>query len=127
MTFAEFDELFPNNDACKQYLADRRWPDGVKCPRCGNPKIYTLKFKPFHWACGVCCNKPRQPYRFSVTVETIFENTNYPLLVWFKVLYLMLTSKKGISRPSNPSDDRFRFLRDRLVYVHAAPGRDERP
>jgi len=80
MTLAEFDELFPNNDACKQYLADRRWPDGVKCPRCGNPKVYTLKFKPFHWACGVCCNKPRQPYRFSVTVGTIFENTNYKLL-----------------------------------------------
>jgi transposase-like protein len=97
MTLAEFDELFPNNDACKQYLADRRWPDGVKCPRCGNAKVYTLKFKPFHWACGLCCNKPRQPYRFSVTVKTIFENTNYPLLVWFKVLYLMLTSKKGMS------------------------------
>ena len=97
MTLAEFDALFPNEQACKQYLTDRRWPDGVKCPRCGNPKVYTLKFKPFHWACGVCCKKPRQPYRFSVTVGTIFENTNYKLLVWFKVLYLMLTSKKGVS------------------------------
>ena len=97
MTLAEFDELFPNNDACKQYLADRRWPDGVKCPRCSNPKVYTLKFKPFHWACGACCNKPRQPYRFSVTVKTIFENTNYPLLTWFKVLYYMVVSKKGVS------------------------------
>jgi transposase-like protein len=97
MTLAEFDRLFPNEDACKEYLMQRRWPDGVKCPRCGNAKIYTLKFKPFHWACVVCCNKPRQPYRFSVTVGTVFENTNYKLLVWFKVLYLMLTSKKGIS------------------------------
>jgi transposase-like protein len=98
MTLAEFDRLFPKEDACKEYLMHQRWPDGaVKCPRCGNAKIYTLKFKPFHWACGVCCNKPRQPYRFSVTVGTVFENTNYKLLVWFKVLYLMLTSKKGIS------------------------------
>jgi hypothetical protein len=32
-----------------------------------------------------------------VLVGTIFENTNYKLLIWFKVLYLMLTSKKGIS------------------------------
>ncbi len=37
MTLAEFDALFPNEDACKQYLTERRWPDGVKCPRCGNP------------------------------------------------------------------------------------------
>jgi transposase-like protein len=44
--------------------------------------------------CGVA---KRMPYRFSVTVGTIFENTNYKLLIWFKVLYLMLTSKKGIS------------------------------
>jgi len=77
---------------------DRRWPDGkVKCPRCGNPKVYTLKFKPFHWACGVCCNKPRQPYRFSVTVGTIFDNTKYPLKTWFEVLWQMLNSKKGVS------------------------------
>jgi hypothetical protein len=74
-----------------------RWSNGVHCPRCDNAKVYTLKFKPFHWACGVCCNKPRQPYRFSLIAGTIFENTNYPLLIWFKVLYLMLTSKKGIS------------------------------
>jgi hypothetical protein len=44
-----------------------------------------------------CGPAKRTPYRFSVTVGTIFENTNYKLLIWFKVLYLMLTSKKGIS------------------------------
>jgi hypothetical protein len=32
-----------------------------------------------------------------VTAGTVFENTNYKLLIWFKVLYFMLTSKKGIS------------------------------
>src|SRR5208282_341975 len=51
----------------------------------------------FHWQCTKCGKTPRAPYRFSVTVGTIFENTNYKLLVWFKVLYFMLTSKKGIS------------------------------
>jgi len=97
MTLTEFDRLFPNEDACKEYLTHQRWPDGVKCPRCDNPKVYTLKFKPFHWACGVCCNKPRQPYRFSVTVGTIFDNTKYPLKTWFEVLWQMLNSKKGVS------------------------------
>ncbi|MHB2029613.1 MAG: IS1595 family transposase [Acidimicrobiales bacterium] len=97
MTISEFDRLFPDEDSCKRYVMGHRWPNGVRCPRCDNAKVYTLKFKPFHWACGACCNKPRQPYRFSLIAGTIFENTNYPLLVWFKVLYLMLTSKKGIS------------------------------
>jgi transposase-like protein len=92
MTLDQFDCLFPNEDACKGYLVQRRWPQGVKCPRCGNPAAYKLNTRPFHWLCKPCKN-----YRFSVISGTIFENTNYKLLVWFKVLYLMLTSKKGIS------------------------------
>jgi len=36
-------------------------------------------------------------YRFFVLVGTIFENTNVPMRTWFKVIYLMLTSKKGIA------------------------------
>jgi transposase-like protein len=97
MTLAEFDRMFPDETACKSYLMARRWPKGVRCPRCGNEKVYANKTRPFTWQCVKCGAAKRTPYRFSVTVGTIFENTNYPLLVWFKVLYLMLTSKKGIS------------------------------
>jgi predicted RNA-binding Zn-ribbon protein involved in translation (DUF1610 family) len=97
MTLAQFDRLFPDETACKAYLALKRWPDGVSCPRCGNTKVYASKARPFHWQCMNCGPAKRTPYRFSVTVGTIFENTNYRLLIWFKVLYLMLTSKKGIS------------------------------
>jgi hypothetical protein len=32
-----------------------------------------------------------------VLVGTIFENTNIPMRTWFKVIYLMLTSKKSIA------------------------------
>jgi transposase-like protein len=97
LTLAGFDRMFPNEDACKAYLRDQRWPKAVICPRCGNEKVYASKARPFHWQCTNCGKNPRAPYRFSVTVNTIFENTNYRLLIWFKVLYLMLTSKKGIS------------------------------
>jgi transposase-like protein len=92
MTLAEFDEKFPDEDACKAYLVSRRWPDGVRCPRCGSEKVYELS-RAWHWQCRCSANG----YRFSVLVGTIFENTNYPLTIWFKVIYLMLTSKKGIS------------------------------
>ena len=92
MTIAEFEALFPDEDACKAYLASRRWPDGVRCPRCGSDQVYELS-RSFHWQCR--CSTTG--YRFSVLVGTIFENTNYPLQAWFKVIYFMLTSKKGIS------------------------------
>lgn len=93
MSQAEFDKMFPDNEACQRYLLARRWPNGVRCPRCGNAKVYALKSRPFHWV----CKNHETVYRFSLTVLTVFENSNIKLLRWFKVLYLMLTSKKGTS------------------------------
>ncbi len=94
MTITQWEAAFPDEDACKQYLADHRWPEGVFCPRCGNTEVYTLEARAFHWQCQKC---DKQGYRFSVLVGTIFENTNKPLRDWFRVMHLMLTSKKGIS------------------------------
>lgn len=95
MSLAEFDRMFPDEASCKEYLVQQRWPKGVRCPRCGNEKVYPAGEKrPYHCACHKC-GKPA--YRFSLYVGTIFENTNYPLRTWFKVLHLMLCSKKGIS------------------------------
>ncbi len=93
MTFADWERAFPNEDACRGYLSLHRWPKGVSCPRCGNREVYALS-RDFHWQCHQCAP---QGYRFSVIAGTIFENTNKPLRDWFRVIHLMLTSKKGIS------------------------------
>jgi transposase-like protein len=95
MTIGQFEKLFPNEDACKSYLMANRWPDGVTCPRCGNDKVNELATMPFKWECSVCAQG--NSYRFSVLVGTIFENTNKPLREWFRVMHMMLTSKKGVS------------------------------
>jgi hypothetical protein len=94
MTIAQFEATFPHEDACKNYLKARRWPDGVRCPRCGNPGVYDLKTRKWHWQCEQCA---QDGYRFSVIAGTIFENTNKPLRDWFRVVHMMLTSKKGVS------------------------------
>ena len=93
MTMAEFEAKFPNEKACKSYLQARRWPQGVRCPRCDNDKVYELK-REFHWQCEKCS---KDGYRFSVLVGTIFENTNINLVLWFKLMYYMMVSKKGVS------------------------------
>jgi transposase-like protein len=96
MTVEQFDKLFPDDDACRSYLLARRWPNGIRCPRCGKgDRIVELKTMPFKWEC-MSCGKSTS-YRFSVLVGTVFENTNVPLRTWFKVIYLMLVSKKGVS------------------------------
>ena len=95
---ASFDRMFPTDEACKQYLADKRWPDGVECPRCHRKEgVYALKARPFHWACKNKDCGGRNGYRFSVITHTIFQDTKIPLKLWFKVGFLMMTAKKGLS------------------------------
>jgi transposase-like protein len=93
MTLQELHERFQTEEDCKLFLRDSRWPDGVRCPRCNNRRVYTLK-QPFKWQCHQCAKKG---YRFSVLTGTIFENTKYPLRTWFEVGFLICQAKKGIS------------------------------
>src|SRR5580698_8054807 len=95
LTIQQLNDMFPTDDDCKRYLVARRWPEGIHCPRCGNVDVYPVTNRPFHWQCSKCAKAGG--YRFSVLVGTIFENTNKPLRDWFRVIHLMLTSKKGIS------------------------------
>jgi transposase-like protein/IS1 family transposase len=95
MTVAQFEEMFPDEEACKAYLVARRWPDGIHCPRCGSTHVYALKTMSYKWECMDCAEGIS--YRFSHLAGTIFENTNKPLRDWFRVIHLILTSKKGIS------------------------------
>ena len=93
MTIPQFEAAFPDEDACRAYLIARRWPQGVACPRCGNPHVYALA-SGHHWQCEACA---KDGYRFSHLTGTVFENTNKPLRDWYRVTHMMLTSKKGIS------------------------------
>jgi transposase-like protein/IS1 family transposase len=95
LTSRDFGKLFPNEEACDQYLVSRRWPKGVHCPRCGSARVYPLQTMKYRWECPDC--REGGAYRFSHLVGTIFENTKIDLRDWFKVIHLMLTAKKGIS------------------------------
>jgi transposase-like protein len=95
MTAAQFDATFPDEEACCAYLVARRWPHGVRCPRCGSSKPTKLANRPWSWQCYECA--PETSYRFSHIAGTVFENTNKPLKDWFRVARSMLISKKGVS------------------------------
>src|SRR5216684_3300040 len=97
ITFQQFMTTYPNETACRQFLADHRWPDGVKCPRCGKGETVYKIAQPWKWECSNIGCRSGNAYRFSLLVGTIFENTKHPLVTWFKVLYTILQSKKGVS------------------------------
>jgi transposase-like protein len=96
MTIPQWEAAFPTEDKCAEYLVKHRWPMGrVTCPRCGNEVTHTVSTMAFKWQCYSCA--PGAGYRFSHIAGTIFENTNKPLREWFRVIHMMLTSKKGVS------------------------------
>lgn len=88
------EKRFGTEEKCREYIASVRWTDGVpKCPYCGNSFMnYYLKTRNI-WKCSSKdCRK-----QFSIIRGTIFENTNIPLVKWFKAIYFFAVSKRGIS------------------------------
>lgn len=95
MTAKQWEAAFPTEDKCCDYLVAHRWPEGIVCPRCGMPVTHPVSTMPYKWQCYSCA--PGSGYRFSHLTGTVFENTNKPLRDWFRVIHMMLTSKKGVS------------------------------
>ena len=79
-----------SEERCRAYLEGLRWPDGVRCPRCGSDKISRIRRRD-----QLDCDSCR--YRFSVTAGTIFHGSHLPLWKWFIAVYLIVETKKGIS------------------------------
>lgn len=93
MTFKNLQQLFDtfkNEQTCKEYLEQQRWNGNVECPFCGATKVYRTN-RGFKCADKFCAKK------FSVTTGTIYENNKVGLRTFFAALYLISSSKKGIS------------------------------
>ena len=86
----QFQMDFAKEEACQEYLAACRWPDGFVCSRCAGRRCYSLA-KQRRWECAGC------RLQVSLTSGTILHNTKTPLTQWFWAAYLMTTDKRGVS------------------------------
>lgn len=90
LTLFEYQKQFATEEDCFQYLVQLRWPNGFSCPQCGGSKYYMVhKHKRFQ--CKVCRRQT------SVTAGTVFHKLRQPLRILFMAVYLIATSKKGLS------------------------------
>ena len=89
-TLRQFQSDFATEEACQQYLAACRWPDGFICPRCGHGRAYEL-VNQRRRQCAKC------RHQVSLTSGTILHRTKTPLTCWFWAAYLMTTDKRGVS------------------------------
>ncbi len=87
---ADFNRMFPDEDACVAYLAACRWPDGLRCPRCGHDEAFALPRRRL-WQCKAC------GHQTSVTAGTVMHRTRTPLLTWFRAAFWMTTRTPRLS------------------------------
>src|SRR5438309_3832657 len=93
----EFRREFPDDEACLQYLWRERFsPDGehADCPKCQTErafKRYTTKQQRQSWTCTGC------GHHLHPTAGTIFHKSSTSLHLWFYAVYLMTSTRCGIS------------------------------
>lgn len=89
---------FHSEEAAFEYLEGKLWAECVVCVHCGGlDRITKVKANPEKrirlglWRCGDCKKQ------FTVKVGTVFEHMRLPLNKALQAVYLMTSSKKGVS------------------------------
>jgi len=89
---------FHDEEAAFRFVEGLIWSNGPVCPKCGGvDRISAIKANPEKRVryglkkCGQCKSQ------FTVRMGTIFEESKLPLHKWLQAIYLMCSSKKGIS------------------------------
>lgn len=87
----QFEARFPDDAACADFLAQRRWPEGFVCPACEGRKGWPLKGKRFTWECAACGRQT------SVMAGTVMHRSHLPLKAWFMAAHILTSHSNGIS------------------------------
>jgi transposase len=96
-SLTEFQQEFPDDAACLEHLwRTRHSPDGehTYCPKCGSKRVfkrYATKQGRQSWTCTGC------GHHVHPTAGTIFHKSSTSLQLWFYAMYLMTSTRCGIS------------------------------
>ena len=126
LNLTEIASKYNDKDKARELLESLRWPEGPICPHCESEKVYKLTPKPSSktrkgvYKCGKCRKQ------FTVTVNTIFEDSHIPLNKWLMAIHLICSSKKGISahqlhRMLNITYKSAWFMAHRIRYAMSQP------
>ena len=85
MTSAEIDRRFPTDDACLEYLKERRYPSGTPCPSCKKGSRFHRIAGRSAYSCQYC------GHHVYPTANTIFHKSRTSLRLWFRAIELVRT------------------------------------
>src|SRR5574337_2095167 len=90
-TIRDFEKQFPTDAACLDFLKNARWPRGIPCKTCGKiTKHHRITTR----ACYGCDWCGTQVYPLA---GTIFHKSPTALRSWFHAIFLMASTRCGIS------------------------------
>jgi transposase-like protein len=88
-------KVLQDEAAAYAWVEARIWPEGPVCPHCGGiDRISKMGGKSTRIGVYKCYQCRQQ---FSVKVKTVFEDSHVPMRLWLQAMYLLCSSKKGIS------------------------------
>jgi transposase-like protein len=82
--------FFKDDKTCLEHFKQVKFKDGEFCPHCNHKEIYAFSDGK-RYKCKSCRKQ------FTLLVGTIFEDSKIGLRKWFIAMYLLTTSRKGIS------------------------------
>ena len=93
-TVSDFQEEFPNDDACLTYLWRQLHSaegEHADCPKCGRTRRFHRVRSRQSYSCDTC------GHHLHPTAGTIFEKSTTPLRLWFHAIFVLSHTRCGIS------------------------------
>src|SRR6184192_3918980 len=90
-TIQDFNEKFPDEGACLDFLLHSRYPDGVTCRKCGRITKHHRLMKRRAYSCQECGT------HVYPLAGSIFAKSRTPLKLWLYGMFLMSSTRCGIS------------------------------
>lgn len=90
-TIQDFEKQFPNDDVCLEWLKNHLFPNGILCVKCQKITNHYKMASRKSYSCQSCGN------HFHPTANTIYHKSSTPLRLWFYAIYLMASTRCGIS------------------------------
>ena len=90
-TIKDFQNQFPDDDSCLEFLFQARYPQGVTCPKCQKMTTHYHRVGAKDYVCQNC------GHSISPTAKTIFHKSPTPLRSWFHAMFLISSTRCGIS------------------------------
>lgn len=90
-TIKDFENKFPDDDACLEWLKNYLYPEGIFCETCQKVTKHHKVFKRRSYSCDYC------GHHVHPTAGTIYHKSTTPLKSWFHAVFLMASTRTGVS------------------------------